>query len=356
MFCSKCGAKNEKDAKFCTECGETLNAKESAKKEVKTSSVSDAGGIRKTMKKDAKGKVNGALIGATAVYLLVCVAIGAIFGSSTSTFNSESFNISYSAGSIISEILVGLLGIVFTFGLFRAGFNAVRSKGFEFGDIFTKPFEKMKFLGYIVLLCVILFAIIIVTGMLMIIPILGFFVAIAFVVALIYYLPAIEVFMILLADPNIDDISFDGAIKRTLEIVKGNRVEYYGITFSFIGWILLAFITFGILFIWLTPYMTITMVNAYRKWTGEESFTNDESGLSNGAVIGFTVGGCGCGCLVVSVLFVGAIAAIIAAVGIDSNNPSIQSFIDKYVPAQDKVEIESDFNDAINDFYSEYNS
>jgi len=342
MFCEKCGTKNRKDAKVCKNCGEALV------KEVKDASyISNPGGIRKQMKKDAREKVNGTLIGATAVYLVILIFVSAIFSGS---FGGDS------TATFISQIITSLISIVFGFGLFIVGFKAIKGEKFEFGDIFIKPFNRAKFLGYIILLTVIVMAISFVAGLLMIIPLLGFFVMIAFIVALIYYTPAIEAFMLILADPKTkEDISFDDTIRKALEITKGNRVEYYGITFSFIGWCLLSLLTFGILFIWVIPYMQLTYVNMYRKWTKEEDFNTEETGLSNGAVIGFTAGGCGCGCLIALVFLVSIIATIITTFGLNTNNPDINGFIEKFVPEADRAGIEADLNKALDEFQAEYN-
>lgn len=378
MFCSKCGTKNEEGAKFCTNCGEPLvlenikndisEAKESVKEEVEaiktdvqndvksaaTEANSNNGGIRKKMKRDAKGRVTGTLVGATAIYFVACALISAIFsGGAVNANDPNTVNVSLGLSSV-SSVLTGLIGLIFTFGLFMAGFKSVKGESFTFTDIFTKPFDKLKYLGYIILLTVIVFAISFVCGLLMLIPILGFLVAIAVVVAAIYVTPAIEAFILLLADPNTKDITFGDAVKKAMDITKGNRVEYYGIVFSFIGWCLLIPITFGLILIWLLPYMEFTMVNMYRRWKKEENFATEETGLSNGAVVGITAGSCGCGCIVVLVFFVGIMAAFIGAVG-GSNNPQIQSFINKYVPAEDKVQIENDFKDIMDDYNTEYN-
>lgn len=344
MFCEKCGTKNRKDAKVCKNCGEALV------EEIKeTSNISNPGGIRKQMKKDAKEKVNGTLIGATAVYLVILIFVSAIF--------SQGFG--DSRAIVISQIITSLISMIFGFGLFIVGFKALKGAKFEFGDIFIKPFSKAKFLGYIILLTIIVFAISYVAGLLMVIPLLGFFVMIAFVIAIIYYTPAIEAFILILADPKTkEDISFDNTVRKALEITKGNRVEYYGITFSFIGWILLSFLTLGILFIWVIPYMQLAYVNMYKKWTKEEDFKTEETGLSNGAVIGFTAGGCGIGCLIIVLCLVGFIVTVITTFGLNTNNSDMNAFsnfVEKFVSESDRADIEADLNRALDEFNAEYN-
>ena len=351
MFCSKCGTKNEEGAKFCAKCGEALTESTEKNEAVKVSTPdsTNAGGIRKAIKADAKKRVKGALVGATAIYLVVCALIGGLSGGTAETTTTTGVNFSYQTTSLVAEIITLLIGVVFTFGLIQVAFKAVKDEEYKFTDVFVKPFEKLKALGYILLLTLIVF---VATFVLMCIPIIGW---IAFIILLFYLVPAFTVFMILLADPTSKEMSFVDTFKKSMEIVKGNRVEYYGMICSFIPWVLLAFITFGILFIWLTPYMQIAEVNLYRKWTGEETFTNNETGLSNGAVIGISAGGCGCGCLLAVTVFAASIAAIIAGLGVASNSPEVQDFINKYIPAEDRADVQNDLNE-INDYWNNYDS
>ncbi len=60
------------------------------------------------------------------------------------------------------------------------------------------------------------------------------------------------------------------AITRSKEMTYGHKMELFVLNLSFIGWILLGVITFGIGFIYITPYMNATMVNAYHSIKGAE--------------------------------------------------------------------------------------
>ncbi len=53
------------------------------------------------------------------------------------------------------------------------------------------------------------------------------------------------------------------ALKRSQEMMKGHKMEYFVLGLSFIGWTILGVFTLGILYIWLIPYMSATMVNFY---------------------------------------------------------------------------------------------
>lgn len=67
-------------------------------------------------------------------------------------------------------------------------------------------------------------------------------------------------------------VAYDNKEKTTLEIVnesarlmKGNRWKIILLELSFIGWAILTVLTFGIGYLWLVPYMQVTMVCFYER-------------------------------------------------------------------------------------------
>ena len=59
------------------------------------------------------------------------------------------------------------------------------------------------------------------------------------------------------------DLSAIDALKKSWEMMKGYKWNYFVFILSFIGWIILAPFTLCILFIWLIPYMTVTLTLVY---------------------------------------------------------------------------------------------
>jgi len=53
-------------------------------------------------------------------------------------------------------------------------------------------------------------------------------------------------------------------IRESKEMTQGHKMELFVLGLSFIGWVLLGTITFGIAYIWVLPYMQTTMANAYK--------------------------------------------------------------------------------------------
>lgn len=70
---------------------------------------------------------------------------------------------------------------------------------------------------------------------------------------------------ILRDDPN---ISYNDAIELSMEMMDGNKWRLFLLDLSFIGWYLLALLTLGIGFLFLTPYMRSTYANFYEELKG----------------------------------------------------------------------------------------
>ncbi len=59
------------------------------------------------------------------------------------------------------------------------------------------------------------------------------------------------------------EIGVRKALRLSISIVKGHRLDVFLLNFSFIGWFLLCMVTFGVGFVWYMPYYWMTMINAY---------------------------------------------------------------------------------------------
>lgn len=54
------------------------------------------------------------------------------------------------------------------------------------------------------------------------------------------------------------------ALKKSSEMMQGHKMDYFILSLSFIGWNILAVFTFGILYVWLAPYISATQANFYQ--------------------------------------------------------------------------------------------
>ncbi len=67
------------------------------------------------------------------------------------------------------------------------------------------------------------------------------------------------------------------AINRSKAMMDGHKMDLFVLYLSFIGWILLVYITFGLALIWVFPYMDATLANFYNEIKKEPlPFTQDE--------------------------------------------------------------------------------
>lgn len=59
------------------------------------------------------------------------------------------------------------------------------------------------------------------------------------------------------------ELSFNEAIERSMDMMEGHKMQYFLLWLSFIGWILLAIISCGILSLWVNPYISATYAHFY---------------------------------------------------------------------------------------------
>ena len=55
------------------------------------------------------------------------------------------------------------------------------------------------------------------------------------------------------------------SIKKSFELTKGHRWDLFVLMLSFIGWIVLSIFTFGVLLIWVVPYLIASMILFYEQ-------------------------------------------------------------------------------------------
>ena len=60
------------------------------------------------------------------------------------------------------------------------------------------------------------------------------------------------------------DISANDARKQSMQMMDGHKWRLFCLNLSFIGWILLSLLTFGILLFWVMPYMEVARVEFYQ--------------------------------------------------------------------------------------------
>ena len=72
------------------------------------------------------------------------------------------------------------------------------------------------------------------------------------------------------------ELSATQAIEQSKNMMYGNRWRFFCLQFSFIGWDILAALTFGIGNLWLNPYKYVAYAAFYREISGTEFFADSE--------------------------------------------------------------------------------
>lgn len=74
-------------------------------------------------------------------------------------------------------------------------------------------------------------------------------------------------------EPN---LSSGECVKKSEKLMKGNRGNYFLLQLSFIGWAILAVLTFGIGMLWLLPYISVAEVCFYDRVAKPNTISIDE--------------------------------------------------------------------------------
>lgn len=142
----------------------------------------------------------------------------------------------------IGAIIIGIAGIAY----YRYLLNFVRGEHFEFNDIIETIKKRwVQILLVEILVAVIVFAF----SLLLVIP--GIIGALAY---------AMVPYLVVDTDLEAKDV-----LRKSREMMKGYKWDFFVFGLSFFGWILLVPFTLGILLIWLIPYMFVSMALYYEK-------------------------------------------------------------------------------------------
>ncbi|MBP5498796.1 MAG: DUF975 family protein [Muribaculaceae bacterium] len=139
------------------------------------------------------------------------------------------------------------------------------------GRIGREPEAKQLFIGYkdylrIVLTHILMYIFIILWSLLLVIP--------GIIKTLSYSMTG----YVLRDNP---ELSGNAAIERSMQLMKGHKLDLFVLYLSFIGWAILALFTCGIGFLWLAPYMQMTMAKFYESTLEDERIANEAQNRLN---------------------------------------------------------------------------
>lgn len=286
----------KKEVPIVEEVLEKINVvPEEVKEELKEERKINSGGIRKNLKKDARSRNNSEFCKLGITYGIITLLIYGIFAFLINSFGlleaDTSAVISFLSG--LKAIFLACVDIYFAITFICAAIDAVRGKKTTFLQMIKRPFEKvngrynsgvLSAFGVFVIFGI---GLSIISAIFSLIPFIRVLYFVALVIFLIYVMPAFIMLLYLYIDPEYKTTNNKEMIKKAFEITKGNRIEFYGVYLSFMGWLLLSVLSFGILYyVWVCPYMELTTANLYLKWKKERNFNKPENiGVGNAALL-----------------------------------------------------------------------
>ena len=203
--------------------------------------------LKEWAKEKIKGNVWNIIIG-----LLITIAISVMFSMGYAIiqkiFGASSF-IAY-----IVEIIIDILLIPLNVGLYSYIVEFIKNDNFNQNLIF-EPYERtLNVIGASLLVSLLVMA----GCICFIIP--GIYLAFSY--AMVPYLIATR-----------KDLTITETLELSRKMMDGHKFDYFVLSISFIGWIILVPFTLGIILIWLYPYMMTTTTKFFMDI--EEKYTKD---------------------------------------------------------------------------------
>lgn len=196
---------------------------------------------RAELKQKAKDSLKGKYGQAILVLIIFGALTGVVSSISNALGNSQDPNIVIPLVASVASVVVNALLMP---GFTTFFMKIARNEQVEYKELFahTKLFVPFLLVELLVGIFTALWS------LLFIIP--GIIAAIAY--SMVYY--------IIIDNPDMDAMA---VIKKSKEMMKGHKMDFFVLQLSFIGWGLLTALTCGILGLWLVPYMTVTEINFY---------------------------------------------------------------------------------------------
>lgn len=197
---------------------------------------------RVEIKNFAKEKISGNL---GSIWKILIIALGISLASTCVL--SILFN------KMDADFLDSLLGILMMpLGIGTTAFfvSLIENENFEAKDLFKYYHDFVKVIGVTILM-----------GLIVMLGYICFIIP-GIILTLSYSLVPI----ILIKKPELGIVE---TLKYSREKMQGHKLDAFVLGLSFIGWAILGTLTFGILYIWLYPYMQLTFTKFYLNILGE---------------------------------------------------------------------------------------
>ena len=148
------------------------------------------------------------------------------------------------------DSLLGILMMPLGIGTTAFFISLIENENFEAKDLFKYYHDFVKVIGITILM-----------GLIVMLGYICFIIP-GIILTLSYSLVPI----ILIKKPELGIVE---TLKYSREKMQGHKLDTFVLGLSFIGWAILGTLTFGILYIWLYPYMQLTFTKFYLNILGE---------------------------------------------------------------------------------------
>lgn len=199
------------------------------------------------LKSKAQEQLNGKKMNAAIMLLVVFVIEGILNAIITRIFPGQTTlinGIAVTQKSFIAQIIGTFISIFLGLGVTSYYMKIARGEDVELAEIFSKGNLLLKAFVTAILTGFAIFGGI----LLLIVP--G--IILAFGYSMINY--------IYIDNPEIGIVE---VMKKSREMMRGHKWDFFCLGLSFIGWMILGLFTLGILYFWLIPYMGVAQVNFY---------------------------------------------------------------------------------------------
>lgn len=197
---------------------------------------------RVEIKNYAKEKLSGNLGSIWKILIIalgISLATGIVFGILFNNMDAD-----------ILDSLLGILMMPLGIGTTAFFVSLIENENFEAKDLFKYYHDFVKVIGVTILM-----------GLIVMLGYICFIIP-GIILTLSYSLVPI----IIIKKPELGIVE---TLKYSREKMQGHKLDAFVLGLSFIGWAILGTLTFGILYIWLFPYMQLTFTKFYLNILGE---------------------------------------------------------------------------------------
>ena len=196
--------------------------------------------LKNNAKASLKGKYGDAIL-LTILYLAINYVAGLLFNFIAIKINIEQ-ELLYSGRNITMYVI----SCITVFGYESYYLKISRKEQTDFKELFSKT----KLFGNALIITFLVDFLKTIGLLLFIVP--------GIIISLVYS----QVYFIKLDNP---ELGITEVLKKSRLLMKGHKMDYFVLQLSFLGWIILGVFTFGILYLWLIPYMSLTAANFYNE-------------------------------------------------------------------------------------------